>query len=184
MFDFLTDIKGLGIIVISILGLSGNPAPVVNNPVITPTTIPTTTIQKLQNISPTNVPQNKNTPEPKEIKRIQIIKSEGKYSYFGQTVEYNFHFSKNGGVITGDFSGICSGTIDGNYDPIKYSFQAEGFRGFLNGILTGNCKSFIYKGSFNQAFEGQLNEEGKYIKVIIRDKKIMDLFGDFKLPVQ
>lgn len=42
---------------------------------------------------------------------------DGSYTSNGQTLKYTVTFPKNGGPISGKFSGVCSGPITGTYNP-------------------------------------------------------------------
>lgn len=57
----------------------------------------------------------KPTPIPTPAPKNYIIRS-GEYSYAGQTLKYTIHLPKNGGKLTGSFSGACNGPIEGTFD--------------------------------------------------------------------
>lgn len=58
------------------------------------------------------VPNSSPTPAPK----VDSIVRTGEYSYQGYTLKYLVNLPKDGGKVTGKFSGVCSGPIEGNYN--------------------------------------------------------------------
>ena len=56
------------------------------------------------------------TPTP-----IQYIAAVGTYSDYGKTVNISIKFPKEGGNLTGSISGVCTGTVSGQYSKGKFT---------------------------------------------------------------
>lgn len=62
------------------------------------------------------LPIAKPNPTPTPTISGDVIIRSGQYSYAGQTLKYTINLPKNGGPLSGEFSGACSGPITGTFD--------------------------------------------------------------------
>lgn len=93
-------------------------------------------------------PQITPTSPRAEIMQQNIITRSGKITYSGQSVKYSINVPKNGGQITGYVSGVCKGSLTGNYDGI------EG--GKISGKTSQSCGIGFIRKTFNITFNGKL----------------------------
>lgn len=77
-----------------------------------------------------------------------IITRSGVLTYSGQSVNYTINVPKDGGQFTGSVSGVCQGSLTGNYDG------GEG--GKINGQLNPSCGIAFVRQTFNINFDGKL----------------------------
>lgn len=95
--------------------------------------------------------ENQSNPSPGD----ELIKISDSQSYYGNTIEYNIEFPKNGGSVKGFFKGTCNGDITGNYDG--------GDGGNITGNAVGGCNILFLKPKVNINYQGN---------VYLNDKKI------------
>lgn len=60
------------------------------------------------------LPTPASSPEVKQVQQDMITRT-GSYTYSGLTLKYIINIPKNGGEVTGKFSGACNGPISGKY---------------------------------------------------------------------
>lgn len=100
------------------------------------------------------------TPTP-----IQYIAAVGTYSDYGKTVNISIKFPKEGGNLTGSISGVCTGTVSGQYS-----------KGEIYGTISGRCSeeklgfAFENKGDIDTAvakatYKGKVDLSKKIIRV-------------------
>ena len=92
------------------------------------------------------VPQNTPTPLPTPVRNI--ITRTGEYSYSGYSLKYIVRVNKDGGPITGEFSGVCVGPITGKF--------AGGSGGNIEGEAKANCKIAIFNYNLKASYTGNL----------------------------
>jgi|SRR3989338_1896631 len=103
------------------------------------TTILVSTVSVASMPTPTPMP----TPHP--VGEGQIIRS-GEYSYQGYTLKYTVNLPKEGGAITGNFSGVCEGPISGEYDGKE----------IINGEAQATCKVAFLSYNLKAKYSGKL----------------------------
>lgn len=94
---------------------------------------------------------------PPTTQQDSYYSAQNTITYQSYSVSYNFQIPKNGGQITGAFSGTCNGPVDGNYNP---SNTPE-----ISGNLTGKCNLGIFNLDIKGLYTGTLNEESKTLTV-------------------
>lgn len=101
-------------------------------------------------ISPTTTaPITSPTPSPtSQVNQSDIVTRSGEYSYSGHTLKYLLNVPKNGGEITGSFSGVCEGPITGRFDG------SEG--GTIEGGTEVNCHIAIFSYALKANYFGKL----------------------------
>lgn len=100
--------------------------------------------------SPTPTP----TPQPTAIPLSEnIVTRSGEYSYQGYTLKYTINVPKEGGTITGAFSDVCVGPINGTY----YASSGK-----IEGEAKATCKIAFISYDLAAKYNGNLNlREGK-----------------------
>lgn len=96
------------------------------------------------------------TPLPTPVPQLQedVVTRFGEYSYSGYTLKYVLNIPKNGGEISGAFSGVCEGPINGSF--------AGGGGGNVSGDAEANCKVAIFSYKLKANYTGKLYlNEGK-----------------------
>jgi hypothetical protein len=79
---------------------------------------------------------------------VETYTSTGEYSFLGQHVSYTISFPKNGGPVTGSFSGSCKGKINGHY--------AGGNGGEVRGNIDGKCKVAFIEQDARASYVGKV----------------------------
>ena len=104
------------------------------------------------------LPQATPTPQvtPAAIDK-NIVTRSGEYSYSGHTLKYTIRVNKNGGPITGEFSGVCIGPITGKF--------VGGEGGSIEGEAKANCKVAVFNYNLKATYTGNLYLEGGYVNV-------------------
>lgn len=74
----------------------------------------------------------------------------------GQNISYHLQIPKNGGGITGSYSGLCSGPITGTYQPNSNPS--------LSGHVKGTCKLGLFNIDLSANYTGVITD-GKYAKI-------------------
>lgn len=92
------------------------------------------------------VPKATPTPLPSPAENIAV--RTGEYSYSGYTLKYALNIPKDGGAVTGSFSGVCEGPITGNFDG------KEG--GKVVGQAQANCRIAIFNYNLKAAYDADL----------------------------
>lgn len=109
-------------------------------------------------IKPSATPTSQPTSQPQSInapKSSTTITATGGYSYAGQNLSYTFTFPRDGGDVTGNVGGVCSGPVHGKYDG--------GDGGNVSGQIPVTCQIGFIKQNY------QLNYNGK---VYLKDKRV------------
>lgn len=97
-------------------------------------------------LSPTPTPNNEN--QPNSSSNDEIIMISDNQSYYGNSIEYNIEFPKNGGSVSGYFRGTCNGDIAGNY--------AGGDGGNISGNAKGECNILLFKPKVDVTYQGNV----------------------------
>lgn len=86
-----------------------------------------------------------------------IITATGGYSYAGQNLSYTFTFPRDGGDVTGNVGGICSGPVHGKYDG------GEG--GNVSGQIPVTCQIGFIKQNYQLDYNGNVYLKDKRVDV-------------------
>lgn len=84
-----------------------------------------------------------------------MITASGGYSYAGQNLTYTFTFPRDGGDVTGNVEGACSGPVHGKYDG--------GDGGNVSGQIPVTCNLGFIKQNYLLNYTG---------KVYLKDKRV------------
>lgn len=85
----------------------------------------------------------------------QTITATGGYNYAGQNLSYTFTFPRDGGDVTGNVEGFCSGPVHGRYDG--------GDGGNVSGQIPVTCQMGFIKQNYQIDYNG---------KVYLKDKRV------------
>lgn len=118
----------------------------------------------VSSLSPASQPQNLELPQtgPKTIQETKQTNLEnyysigGSYEYLGKSVTYEAFIPKNGGEITGNVSGDCSGAISGTYTKPSKEISGSGFT---------ECQVLFLKKKLEASFTGNIDEKNKSTNV-------------------
>lgn len=127
-------------------------------PSATPTSQPQsqTQVQTQAQNQATNPPQSSTTTSPIVTPApSSIITATGGYNYAGQNLTYTFTFPRDGGDVTGNVEGFCSGPVSGKYDG--------GDGGNVSGQIPVTCQMGFIKQNYQLDYNG---------KVYLKDKRV------------
>ena len=102
-----------------------------------------------QNIYPTP------TPFPGQTQTLQVAR--GSFSKDKYNVNLTLNFALEGGAVTGEFSGDCSGKITGTYDG------KDG--GIISGKAFGSCSPLLVPIPASATFTGTVSHQQKNIPI-------------------
>lgn len=97
------------------------------------------------------------TPTPLPTPAKNIVVRSGEYTQSGYTLKYIVRVNKDGGPITGEFSGVCVGPITGKFDG------GEG--GKVEGEARANCKVAIFNYNLKAIYNGNLYLKGGHVDI-------------------
>lgn len=97
---------------------------------------------------PTPPPAGGPSPAPLALVQKGMVERSGEYSYSGYSLKYTVRVNKNGGPITGEFSGACVGPISGKF--------SGGEGGNIEGSAQANCKVAIFSYNLKVSYTGKL----------------------------
>lgn len=115
-------------------------------------------------VAPTSQPKSSNSPQAATTTSPTaptvpdlMITASGGYSYAGQNLSYTFTFPRDGGDVTGNVEGFCSGPVHGKYDG--------GDGGNVSGQIPVTCQMGFIKQNYQLDYNGKVYLKGKRVDV-------------------